>query len=81
MPIIGFSLLGVGGLFIYSGYLGYSPAKIIKAILDGNLPTLVKIPIDPRKQTPKTPSSGGNQTPKNNKDYNPWDFLTQGGNL
>ena len=58
MPIIGFSLLGVGGLFIYSGYLGYTPAQIVKAILNGKLSTLPKIPIDPRKQASKPVTSG-----------------------
>lgn len=61
MPIIGFSLIGVGGLFIYAGYLGYSPAKIFQAMLDGKLTDLPKIPIDPRKRTTTQPS--GNTTP------------------
>ena len=64
MPIIGFSVLGIGGLFIYAGYLGYTPAQIIKAMLDGKLTDLEKISIDPRKRTGTqpsgdTPPSGG----------------------
>lgn len=64
MPIIGFSVLGIGGLFIYAGYLGYTPAQIIKAMLDGKLTDLEKISIDPRKRTgtqgsADTPPSGG----------------------
>jgi hypothetical protein len=64
MPIIGFTLIGIGGIFIYSGYQGYSPAQIVKAILDGKLSTLPKIPIDPRKRgqqtTPQTPGTPAN---------------------
>ena len=63
MPIVGFSVLGLGGLLLYSGYLGYTPAQVVKAILDGKLSTLVKIPIDPRKRTatpkPTTPQPTG----------------------
>ena len=66
MPIVSFGLLGVGILFVYSGYLGYSPAQVTKAILDGKLSTLTKIPIDPRKRgkgqapqvSPTTPTPG-----------------------
>ena len=73
MPIIGFSVLGIGGLFIYAGYLGYSPAQIIKAMLDGKLTDLPKISIDPRKRTttttdPNTPPGGGHGT---RADYHP----------
>jgi len=74
MPIIGFSVLGIGGLFIYAGYLGYSPAQIIKAMLDGKLTDLPKISIDPRKRTtttttdPNTPPGGGHGT---RADYRP----------
>ena len=50
MPIIGFGLIGVGGIFIYAGYLGYTPAKLVKSMLDGTLSTLPKIPIDPTKR-------------------------------
>jgi hypothetical protein len=63
MPIISFTLIGIGGLFVYSGYLGYSPAQITKAILDGKLSTLVKIPIDPRKRT--TPKAKDTPSPSN----------------
>lgn len=61
MPVIGFSLLGIGALFIYSGYLGYTPLTMAKAIIDGKLSTLTKIPIDPRKQTanPNNASNSG----------------------
>jgi hypothetical protein len=74
MPIIGFSVLGIGGLFIYAGYLGYTPAEIIKAMLDGKLTDLPKIPIDPRKRTTTTTTSPDTLTPSGQgtrADYHP----------
>jgi len=64
MPIVSFSILGLGGLLLYSGYLGYSPATIVKAALDGKLSTLGKIPIDPRKRN--APRKTGQVLPKPN---------------
>ena len=74
MPVISFTLIGIGGLFVYSGYLGYSPAQLTKAILDGKLATLKKIPIDPRKRTGSTtPSTPGSpSTPKTTDPTVPW---------
>jgi hypothetical protein len=55
MPIVGFSILGIGGILIYSGYLGYSPVKVVKAFIDNTTSELVRVPIDPRQRTGYTP--------------------------
>ena len=55
MPIVGFSILGIGGLLVYSGYLGFSPVEVVKAFIDGKSNELQRVPIDPRQRSGYTP--------------------------
>ena len=61
MPIVGFSILGIGGLLVYSGYLGFSPVEVVKAFIDGKSNELQRVPIDPRQRSGYTPPQ--TQTP------------------
>jgi len=75
MPIVGFSILGIGGLLVYSGYLGYSPVKVVKAFIDGQSSSLQRVPIDPRQRSgyvaPSTGTDGTYPTTPGTDSTNP----------
>jgi hypothetical protein len=58
MPLVGFSLLLLGGVVVYSGYLGIKPTTVVKNIFDGTkMPA--RIPLDPNARGNATTSNTG----------------------
>jgi hypothetical protein len=53
MPFIGFSLITLGAVVLYGGYLGVKPQTVVSNIITGT-PMPQRVGLDPRKQNTTT---------------------------